>query len=211
MEPTDPLALMASFYKDLAKLSNEYAEKLAGKAMPLDADGKKKKRKKRIVDPNAPKRPQSAYVRYLQDTRPTIVQENPDLKQTEIMAKIGNLWSGLETAKKAKYQNTYEKELKKWEKANKKYLESKKGGDDESKASPTKKPAPEVKTAKPKKTTQAKKTTPKTPEKKKNETKGKPKAEKKKKKSKAAETPKKKERGTKRKAAGSDKRSKRAK
>ena len=48
------------------------------------------------------RRPQSAYVKYLQDTRPKVVKDNPDLKQTEIMAKIGNLWSALPEAKKKK-------------------------------------------------------------------------------------------------------------
>ena len=39
----------------VSKMSAEYASKLGGASMPVDMEGGKKKRKKRVVDPNAPK------------------------------------------------------------------------------------------------------------------------------------------------------------
>ena len=109
---------MLAVVKTFTKNSVEFS-KIAGTepllALPDPDEGKKKKKKKKFVDPNAPKKPHSAYVQYLQDTRAQIVKENPDLKQTEIMAKIGNLWTNLPEKTKKKYASNYDRELKKYE------------------------------------------------------------------------------------------------
>jgi len=143
-------ALTAELSKTFVLYSLQFSE-LAGTdplVKPPEAEGGKKKKKKRIIDPNAPKyvdcilipynfcrswisqpfqfrKPHSAYVQYLQDTREQIVKQNPDLKQTEIMAKIGNLWSNLAEKTKKKYEVNYQKELKKYEVEFNKYRESK--------------------------------------------------------------------------------------
>mmetsp|Transcript_15831 Transcript_15831/g.17873 ORF Transcript_15831/g.17873 Transcript_15831/m.17873 type:complete len:183 (-) Transcript_15831:1010-1558(-) len=150
----EKLALLtAELSKTLVNFSIQFSE-IAGKDPVVtipEPEGKKKK-KKRVVDPNAPKKPHSAYVQYLQDTREQIVKDFPDLKQTEIMAKIGNLWSNLAEKTKKKYENSYQKELKKYEVEFAKY----KAGKGE--------PVPEKKTTK-KKATPKKATTKKEPKK----------------------------------------------
>lgn len=56
-----------------------------GKAATKASGGVTKKKK----DPNAPKRPLSAYFMYMKEERATVVAENPDMKLTEISTEIG--------------------------------------------------------------------------------------------------------------------------
>ena len=53
------------------------------------ADGKTKKIKK-IKDPNAPKRPMTAYFLFMGEKRAEVKQSNPDIKVQDI-AKVGSL------------------------------------------------------------------------------------------------------------------------
>lgn len=57
-----------------------------------------KKGKKK--DPNAPKRPMSAYFLWLNENRDQIKKDNPDFAITEISKKAGELWRGLEDKSK---------------------------------------------------------------------------------------------------------------
>lgn len=52
----------------------------------------KKKREKREKDPNAPKRPLSAYFLFAAAKRPDLKAKHPELKPTEFAAEIGILW-----------------------------------------------------------------------------------------------------------------------
>lgn len=45
-----------------------------------------------LQDPNAPKRPLSAYFLFANDMRPKIKADNPDFKITEVAAALGELW-----------------------------------------------------------------------------------------------------------------------
>merc|ERR1711973_986172 len=63
-----------------------------------EAPRQKKQKKKK--DPNAPKRPTSAYFFYAGDVRPGIREENPDMKITEVAKLIGAQWRELDEDEK---------------------------------------------------------------------------------------------------------------
>lgn len=56
---------------------------------------KGKKRKATIKDKNAPKQPLTGYVRFLNERREKLRQENPNLSFSEITRQLGGEWSKL--------------------------------------------------------------------------------------------------------------------
>ena len=75
--------------------------------------------KKAAKDPNAPKRPASAYILFVKEHRAVLIEEHPDAKQTELMQLAGKAWKELEPADKAKFEKLnaqdkirYQKEMK---------------------------------------------------------------------------------------------------
>ena len=68
-------------------------------------DGKKRKRKrgdkeKKIKDPHAPKRPQSAYLLYQNEVRKAMQEKFKDLPYKEVLGEIAKSWSALSAAEK---------------------------------------------------------------------------------------------------------------
>merc|ERR1712110_956234 len=61
----------------------------------------KGKRGRKKKDPNAPKRPMSAYFLFMNATRPTVRKENPDASIGEVAKILGKKW-GAEKAAYAK-------------------------------------------------------------------------------------------------------------
>ena len=66
---------------------------------PQETSGGRQKRAAK--DPNAPKKPLSLYMLWLQDNRAAIQQSNPGLSMTEIGRKGGELWRELGEGEKA--------------------------------------------------------------------------------------------------------------
>merc|ERR1712203_282789 len=56
---------------------------------PKKGEEKKQRKKK---DPNAPKRPMSAYFLFMNATRPTVRKENPDASIGEVAKILGKMW-----------------------------------------------------------------------------------------------------------------------
>lgn len=90
------------------------AKKSAKKAA---ATGKGKTKK--VKDPNAPKRPLSAYFFFAKDKRAEVLKKNPGMSVTEVAKALGEQWRGL--GDKSKYEKMavndkarYEKEMKKY-------------------------------------------------------------------------------------------------
>jgi len=54
-------------------------------------------------DPNAPKRPQSAYFLWLNANRALIKEENPGISITEISKKAGKMWGEMTAADKVEW------------------------------------------------------------------------------------------------------------
>lgn len=88
-----------------------------------------KARKKRHVDPNAPKRPLTAYLRFSRDARAQLLQEEPQIDNKSIMTRIGELWNDIPQKKKEKYIAEYQKERAEYEKALEKYNAEKRTGE----------------------------------------------------------------------------------
>lgn len=66
------------------------------RAGSIDPETGKKKRKKRgegkVKDPNAPKRPMSAYLAWTGDNRASIKEQFPDLPYADLTKKMGEIW-----------------------------------------------------------------------------------------------------------------------
>lgn len=85
---------------------------------------KKKRRKKKKRDPNRPKKPMQAFFMYSRDNKDEMKKEYPDLKHTEIMKKLGEVWNGLSEKKKEPYYKEAQKLKKKYDKEMIKYNEN---------------------------------------------------------------------------------------
>lgn len=66
-------------------------------------DGRKGKKQKRKKDPNAPKRPQTAFFLMCADRRDALRAEFPDLRIGEIAKKLGAEWAACQGEKRAQY------------------------------------------------------------------------------------------------------------
>lgn len=104
------VALLGQFLDQQAELIHSQSVKL--KQFVEDnsltsSEGPKKKRRekkpKKIVDPNEPKKPLSAYLLFLADETPTLKREHPEMVQKEIMRTLGNKWTHGSDATKADY------------------------------------------------------------------------------------------------------------
>ena len=88
---------------------------------------KKRKRTYRQRDPNAPKRPLTAYFRYLQEQRPLLNEEakaNPDGENTKAgdISKIAtDRWNQMDSAHQAPYREAYQADMRVYEDAVKAY------------------------------------------------------------------------------------------
>ncbi|XP_075977913.1 structure specific recognition protein [Anticarsia gemmatalis] len=83
---------------------------------------RKEKSKKREKDANAPKRPATAFMLWLNENRKSIVEENPGIKVTEIAKKGGELWRDLKD--KSEWEEKAAKAKEEYNQAMKKYKES---------------------------------------------------------------------------------------
>ena len=67
--------------------------------MPRTAQRKKGQKK----DPNAPKRPPTAFFLYAKTRRPAIKEAQPDMNIVDIAKILGEEWRNLESEQKSKY------------------------------------------------------------------------------------------------------------
>jgi hypothetical protein len=70
---------------------------------------------KKVKDPNAPKRPLSAYFLFMNVARPQVKKENPDFKIGDIAKEMGKMWGVITPAEKSKYEKEAAGAKKKWE------------------------------------------------------------------------------------------------
>ncbi|KAL3224433.1 hypothetical protein MRX96_026553 [Rhipicephalus microplus] len=102
-----------------AEFSKKCAERWKTMSDGEKKRGDKSKKRKRAKDPNAPKRPLSAFFWFCNDERPNVRQENPDSSVGEVAKELGRRWNEVGDDVKAKYEGLaakdkarYEKELK---------------------------------------------------------------------------------------------------
>ena len=80
--------------------------------MPRNASGTSKKASK---DPNAPKRPLSAFFLFSQDERPDIKKKSPTLSVGDISKEIGARWKKVSDDVKKRYEQKANVEKQKYE------------------------------------------------------------------------------------------------
>lgn len=74
------------------------------------------KKGKFAKDPNAPKKPQTAYFAFLADKRESVKKQNPEISHKDVLRKLGELWNGLTAPQKLPYEKTAEVSKKTYEK-----------------------------------------------------------------------------------------------
>lgn len=75
----------------------------------------KKCTKKVKKDPNTPKRPISAFIFFCNDHRENIKKQNPEMKQTDITVKLGQMWKDVKAKDKHKYEQLAATDKKRYE------------------------------------------------------------------------------------------------
>lgn len=81
--------------------------------MPKDTIRRTTTRRKK--DPNAPKRPITAYMFYAQDERKVVNRERPDAKFGEVGKLIGEKWRQLSADDKKKYEDLAAKDKQRYD------------------------------------------------------------------------------------------------
>ena len=92
--------------------------------------GNDKKGKKKKKDPNAPKRPRSAYILYCQEHRKSVKESNPEFKPSELMSKLGEMWKGLSAGEKQEFVDQAEVDKERYNKERSSYKGPIGGSDD---------------------------------------------------------------------------------
>lgn len=100
----------------MAAKDKERYQKAMKNYTPSADDGKSKKKKK---DPNAPKRPLSAFFLYCHDERPKVKETYPDYGVAECAKELAQRWATCKN--KDKYEAQAAQEKVKYEKAMEKY------------------------------------------------------------------------------------------
>eukprot|EP00695_Tsukubamonas_globosa_P003436 TRINITY_DN631_c0_g1_i4.p2 TRINITY_DN631_c0_g1~~TRINITY_DN631_c0_g1_i4.p2 ORF type:complete len:140 (-),score=64.84 TRINITY_DN631_c0_g1_i4:231-590(-) len=83
--------------------------------------GETKKRTKATKDPNAPKKPLSAYMFFCADKRPEVKEEQPDLKPPQVLKALGEKWREISEEDKKPYEKKAEEDKKRYAEALEEY------------------------------------------------------------------------------------------
>jgi len=75
----------------------------------------KDKRKKRTKDPNAPKRPQTAFFLFMNDRRAALKQERPDIGFGDVAKILSEEWKKASKTVKDKYEAIHNKDKERYE------------------------------------------------------------------------------------------------
>jgi len=94
-------------------------------------EGKKERKPRKKKDPNAPKRPKSAWMYFGEEMRPKIKVEHPGVQQKEILQLLGEKWKELTDEEKEPYQKKAKKDKNRYETEKANYKPKKDDDDDE--------------------------------------------------------------------------------
>ncbi|XP_034034108.1 high mobility group protein B1a isoform X2 [Thalassophryne amazonica] len=98
-------------FEDMAKLDKARYEREMMNYVPVKG-GKKKKFK----DPNAPKRPPSAFFIFCSEARPQVKSESPGLTIGDIARRLGEMWNSKSAEDKQPYEKRAAKLKERYEK-----------------------------------------------------------------------------------------------
>ena len=76
---------------------------------------------KRKRDPNAPKRPLTAFMYFAREERPKVMKDNPNFSVPEIGKELGARWRKLEDNERAKFDALAAKDMARYQAQMKKY------------------------------------------------------------------------------------------
>uniref|UniRef100_A0A2K6PK60 Nuclear autoantigen Sp-100 n=1 Tax=Rhinopithecus roxellana TaxID=61622 RepID=A0A2K6PK60_RHIRO len=93
-------------FEDMAKAGKACYEREMKTYIPPKGETKKK-----FKDPNAPKRPPSAFFLFCSEYRPKIKGEHPGLSIGDVAKKLGEMWNNTAEKKAAKLKEKYEKDI----------------------------------------------------------------------------------------------------
>lgn len=105
-------ALTAAFFKEQAALTTRFQKEQAAlyqrtigncKRASVGLPAEKKVRKKRVKDPNRPKRPLSGYQLFMAEYNNHYKAKHPESSTNEMMGILAKAWGVLEEPKKAEY------------------------------------------------------------------------------------------------------------
>ena len=71
------------------------------------SDGSGAKGKKRVRDPDEPKKPVSSFMLYLAEKKDEVKREQPSLNSRDVSREVGRRWGLLEREEKQVYQERY--------------------------------------------------------------------------------------------------------
>lgn len=86
-------------------------------------------------DPRAPKRPMSAFLKYSQQMRPVVKEENPYMSNTDVSRLLGEMWRNASPKDKAPYREQEEQERALYKEQIKKFKDDKARADAASRTS----------------------------------------------------------------------------
>jgi len=69
-----------------------------------DEETTTRKKKKKTKDPNAPKRPTTAYFFFAADRRPEVKEQNPSYSITQVASALGEIWRSFDDEDKVPYE-----------------------------------------------------------------------------------------------------------
>jgi len=98
---------------------------------PPKGEEKSGGKKKKIKDPNAPKRPVTSFMLYSSGMRPIVKKEKPDIKFGEMGKLLGEKWREISPVEKEKYEALANKDKERYNKEMAEYKSKKKVEDDE--------------------------------------------------------------------------------
>lgn len=97
-------------YVALNKQDKErYAREMENYTPPVDTTSGKRRR-----DPNQPKRPMTAYFHFMQERRPIIQEQFPDMKLMDISKLLSEEWRNMSGEARAKYNELYQQDKERY-------------------------------------------------------------------------------------------------
>jgi len=91
----------------------------------VPAAGFKTTGKRPKKDPNAPKKPMTAYFAWMNENRPRIKEEHPNASLGEIAKVAGSEWKEVDPDVKAEFEEAYKKQMEAYKKQMKNYVPDK--------------------------------------------------------------------------------------
>jgi hypothetical protein len=101
-------------FGEMADKDKQRYDKEMSNYVPPPAEGGKTKRKKK--DPNAPKRPLSAFFLFCADERPSVKVSHPEYSVGEVAKEMGERWSQVTPEQKSKFEAAAGIEKQRYEK-----------------------------------------------------------------------------------------------